>query len=172
YIHNRIFEQRIYDLMLSIFDNSNHFKSAVFHDKYYSGNDINIPYILRRFQQFFKENYSQKDKTFIEREGRLLFLSYLKPIINSNGYDFKEPVVGEDRRMDIAVTYNKKRYVIELKIWRGAEYHKKGLQQLSDYLDLYSLKKGYLLIYDFNKEKKYKEENIKFKDKEIFAVWV
>jgi hypothetical protein len=37
-----------------------------------------------------------------------------------------------------------------------------------------SLKRGYgyLLIYDFNKGKTYKEEEISGKDKEIFAVWV
>jgi hypothetical protein len=171
-IHNRIFAQRIYDYMLSKLETSNYFESVPFHDKYFIGSDIDMPYIMRRYQQFMKEQYSHKDKKFIEREGRLLFLSYLKPIINGNGYDFKEPVVGEDRRMDIVVTFGKKRYVIELKIWYGEEYHQSGLQQLSDYLDIYSLKKGWLLIYDFRKSKKYTEEIINFKDKEIFTVWV
>ncbi len=130
-----------------------------------------MPYILQRFQQFFKENYSPKDIKFIEREGCLLFLSYLKPIINGKGYDFKEPVVGKDRRMDIAITYNEKRYVVELKIWRGQEYHQAGLKQLSDYLDIYSLKKGYLLIYDFRQKKEYTQETIIYEDKEIYTVW-
>jgi hypothetical protein len=170
-IHNRIFEQRIYDLMLSIMDNSGHFKSAPTHSQYFKGNDIDLEYILLRFQKFFKENYSHTDKNFLERQGRLVFLSYLQPIINSRGYTFKEPVVGEDRRMDIVTTYNEKRYVIELKIWHGEAYHKAGLQQLSDYLDIYSLKKGYLLIFNFNENKEFKEEVIKFKDKELFTVW-
>ena len=30
----------------------------------------------------------------------------------------------------------------------------------------------YLLIYDFSKNKAYKEEDIRFGDKDIFAVWV
>ncbi|MCP4700175.1 MAG: hypothetical protein GY862_25480 [Gammaproteobacteria bacterium] len=59
-----------------------------------------------------------------------------------------------------------------LKRWYGEKYHQQGLQQLSDYLDIYSLKKGYLLIYDFNKGKSHKEKQIQFQDKEIFAVWV
>jgi hypothetical protein len=63
-------------------------------------------------------------------------------------------------------------YVIELKRWYGEKYHQLGLQQLSDYLDIYSLKKGYLLIYDFNKGKSDKEEQIQFQDKEIFVIWV
>ena len=170
-IHNLIFEQRIYDLMLSIMTNAEQFAYAPEHNKYFIGNDIDLEYILLRFQKFFKEHYSQKDNKFLEKEGRLIFLSYLQPIINGKGYTFKEPVVGDERRMDIAIAHNEKRYVVELKIWHGEKHHKEGLEQLSDYLDTYSLKKGYLLIFNFNKKKQFKKENIKFKDKKIFAVW-
>ena len=127
---------------------------------------------MQRFQAFMKEHYSQQDRKFLEREGRLIFLSYLRPIINGRGFDFKEPAVADERRMDIVITYQDKRYVIELKRWYGDKYHQLGLKQLSDYLDIYSLKEGYLLIYDFNKSKSYKEEQIQFEDKAIFAVWV
>ena len=171
-IHNRIFEQRIYDLMLSIMDNDDRFISSPTNKEYYEGNGINLEYILQKFQKFFKDNYSKKDIKFIEREGRLIFLSYLQPIINSTGYIFKEPVTGEDKSMDIVITYKKERYIIELKIWQGEKFIKKGLDQLIDYLDKYSLTKGYLLIFDFNKKKQYKHENIKIKDKEIFAIYV
>ncbi|MDM8522093.1 hypothetical protein QUF80_01875 [Desulfococcaceae bacterium HSG8] len=36
----------------------------------------------------------------------------------------------------------------------------------------YSLREGFLLIYDFNKNKEYRQEQIVFEDKRIFAVWV
>ena len=52
------------------------------------------------------------------------------------------------------------------------EYHQEGLKQLSDYLDFQVIKNGYLLIYDFRKDKKYRSENIKFADKELFAIWI
>ncbi|CDI49622.1 hypothetical protein BN906_01625 [Clostridium tetani 12124569] len=42
-------------------------------------------------------------------------------------------------------------YILELKIWRGEEYHKKGLKQLGEYLNQYGLEEGYLLIFDFRK---------------------
>ncbi len=74
--------------------------------------------------------------------------------------------------MDIVLTHNKKRYIIELKIWYGEKYHQEGLQQLSDYIDIYSQNKGFLLIFDFRNSKKFKKETIKFKDKEIFSIWV
>jgi len=170
-IHNRIFEQRIYNYMLAKHLLNNN-QGELISSTYYTSDGLNLKAVLERFQQFMKENYSKKDGKFIEREGRLLFLSFLKPIINGKGFDFKEPVTGDERRMDVVITYNNKRYVVELKVWYGEEYHQKGLQQLSDYLDTYSLKQGFLLIYDFRKEKKYSVEPIQFMDKEIFAVWV
>ncbi len=80
--------------------------------------------------------------------------------------------MSHERRMDVVITHRKKRYVIELKIWHGSKYHREGLKQLSGYLDTYSLEEGYLLIYDFNKNKEYKQEQIVYEDKRIFAIWV
>ena len=172
-IHNRIFEQRIYahimsDLLQTKYHEMNSFRGPEF----YSPEGLDVRLILLRFQAFMKEHYSNRDTRFLEREGRLLFLAYLRPIINGLGFDFKEPNVSHERRMDIVITWQNKRYVIELKIWYGPKYHQEGLGQLSGYLDTYSLKDGYLLIYDFNKNKAHKQEEILFEDKRIFAVWI
>jgi hypothetical protein len=171
-IHNRIFEQRLYNYFLAKLETTQPETLLALQPDYYNADGLNLPIILRRFQAFMQENYAERDAKFLEREGRLLFLSFLKPIINGKGFDFKEPNVGDERRMDIVITYRNKRYVLELKIWYGQKAHEEGLQQLSDYLDLYGLSEGYLLIYDFNKNKIYKEEPIKFHDKQILAVWV
>ena len=172
-IHNRIFEQRIYAHIMADLLLAKHVEmSEVGRPENYSDDGLDVGLILKRFQVFMKENYSGKDAGFLEREGRLLFLSFLRPIINGRGFDFKEPNVSEERRMDIVVTYLRHRYVIALKIWYGPKYHEAGLKQLGEYLDAYSLKDGYLLIFDFGKNKSYKQENIVFDDKRIFAVWV
>lgn len=175
-VHNRVYEQKIYAHMLSNviisgLINPNGIQSFP-SSEYFTETGLDVPLILQKFQTFMKEQSSQKDATFLEREGRLLFLAFLKPIINGKGFEFKEPVVAEERRMDIVITYGPHRYVIELKIWRGSKYHQEGLRQLSEYLDMYSLKEGYLLIYDFTKGKAYPQEQIAFQDKDIFAVWV
>ena len=44
-------------------------------------------------------------------------------------------------------------YILELKIWYGEEYHKRGIIQLGEYLQQYGLDEGYLLIFDFRKIK-------------------
>jgi len=171
-IHNRIFEQRIYAYMLTKLLTTEPEPLLSSQPGYYTDDGLDMAFILQKFQAFMKENYSHRDAKFLEREGRLLFLSFLRPILNGKGFDFKEPNVGDERRMDIVITHKNKRVVLELKIWRGDKYHQAGLKQLSDYLDIYGLKEGYLLIYDFNKGKVYKEEQIEFQGKQIFAVWV
>ncbi len=171
-IHNRIFEQKIYAHMMSKFETSRRETNGFSGPEFYTTDGLDVKTILLRFQAFMQENYAQRDVRFLEREGRLLFLSFLKPIINGKGFDFKEPNVGDERRMDIVITYHDKRYVLELKIWYGAKAHEEGLQQLSDYLDLYGLSEGYLLIYNFNKGKEYKQEQRDFKGKQILVVWV
>ncbi|MDM8523473.1 hypothetical protein QUF80_08890 [Desulfococcaceae bacterium HSG8] len=140
--------------------------------EYYTEEGLNVRLILEKFQAFMKEHYSHNDQKFLEREGRLLFLSFLRPVINGKGFEFKEPNVSDERRMDLVITFKNRRYVVELKRWYGPKAHLEGMEQLSDYLDIYSLDQGYLLIYDFSKNKIYKHEEIVFRDKRIFAVWV
>ena len=172
-IHNRIYEQRIYAYMLSKHLRTHYRRpDAGAESDLLLDDRLNIPLILQKFQAFMKEHYSHTDTAFLEREGRLLFLAFLKPIINGKGFEFKEPAVADERRMDVVITYGQRRDVIELKIWRGPKYHQDGLRQLCDYLDIYSLKEGYLLIYDFNAGKTYKQEQITVQEKQIFAVWV
>ena len=54
----------------------------------------------------------------------------------------------------------------------GEEYHEKGLNQLVDYLNINEENKGYLLIFNFNKNKEYKKEKIVLDNKDILAVYV
>ena len=121
-----------------------------------------------------KNEYSQRDQKFLERNGRLIFLAFLRPIINGEGYDFKEPQISEEKRLDIVVVFERQKEVIELKIWRGEEQHQKGLAQLYDYLDRTGLDHGYLVIFDFTQkgQKAWRQEHIQVKDKNIFAVRV
>jgi len=174
-IHNRIYEQVIYNYLSSKMETSITPYDYNFRDDFIlSDNTLNIEKILLKFQEFMKCEYSKKDVSFLEKHGRLIFLAFLKPIINGNGFDFKEVQISEERRLDVVITWMNKQYIVELKIWRGSEAHKKGIIQLSGYLDTLNLKKGYLIIFDFRKleNKQWKNENITQNEKNIFAVWV
>ena len=135
---------------------------------------LNMEMVIRKFQQFMAEQYNVKNSEFIERNGRFLFLAFIKPIINGRGYDFKEVQVSEEKRIDVIVTFDNKKYIIELKIWRGEVYHREGIRQLCGYLDRQNENSGYLLIYDLRKEsgRTGKWETIETEGKKIVAAWV
>ncbi|MBU3127892.1 GxxExxY protein [Clostridium tagluense] len=173
-ISNKIFEEIIYNYMISKIRISGKNMSLYnIKSKFIKENgELDIEKILKNFQQFMKEQYSSKDEEFIEHHGRLLFLTFIKPIINGTGFDFKEVQISEEKRLDLVITYNKFKYIIEMKIWRGPKYHEDGVKQLCDYLDIHGLHKGYLLVFNFNKNKEFKEELINVKGKDIFSVFV
>ena len=119
-----------------------------------------------------KKQYSLKTSDFLEEQGRLVFLSFLAPILNGQGYAFKEVQASLQKRLDVIITYFQHQYIIELKRWYGAKYHQKGLDQLADYLDIHGLAKGYLVIFDTRKKRTWGKKSVVHKGKEIFMVWV
>ena len=171
-ISNRIFSQVLYNYFSSLLENNDTMKKYNFKSDFIYGNGLNVEKILIRFQQFMKEEYSSKNESFLETQGRMLFLSFLTPIINGIGFAFKEVQVSEEKRLDVVITYNNNKYIIELKVWHGEEYHEKGLKQLVDYLNINNQNKGYLLVFNFNKNKEYKKEEVIVEGKEIFEVFV
>ena len=177
-INNRIYEQLLYDYMSSVIETSTNVGSYNSKSKYiYENGDLNIKKVLTGFADFMKHERNNKHESFLEIDGRLLFLAFINPIINGTGFAFKEVQGGDEKRFDIVITYNKKMYILELKIWKGESYHKSGLIQLGEYLDQYNLERGYLLIFDFRKDKglngSCKEEIVQIKDKEktVFEIY-
>ncbi len=171
-IHNRIYEQLIYDYLASkLLTNS---KEKLNYSGFFLNDNgsLDMAAALKKFQSYMKEQRSTKDLDFLEREWRLIFLAYLHPILNGKGYSFKEVETSEEKRLDIVVTYLQYKYIIELKIWRGPKAHKSGLNQLADYLDIHGVDTGFLLIFDTRKKKLWEAKPVQHKGKEVFAVWV
>ncbi len=174
-IHNRIYEQVIYNYLISKEETED--KNKV--DNYVQGykyekadHSLDFVLVLQRFQVYMKENHSLKDGDFLEKHWRLLFLAFLRPILNGRGHDFKEAQVSLERRIDVIITYDRFLYVVELKRWYGEEAHQEGLQQLCDYLEALHLDTGFLLLFDHRKEQQWKQTWIETQGKKIFAVWV
>lgn len=173
-IHNRIYEQRIYNYMSSKIETSSlNLNKYTFADNFITDNELNLEKVLLKFQQFMKEQYSSRDEKFWERHGKLILLAFIKPIINGKGFDFKEVQISEEQRLDVVITFMEQKYVLELKIWRGQESHERGLQQLEKYLENQGLSKGYLVVFNFNKNPIDWSENKRLVgNKEIFMVSV
>jgi len=61
--------------------------------------------------------------------GRRLFLLFLKPIINGTRNYYLEAQTRDARRTDVIVDYSGLQFIIEMKIWHGEEYNRRGEEQ-------------------------------------------
>lgn len=154
-IANRIFETRLYNYFLSEEELSSAIGNMAKRDKSYFIHDgmLDMDVVMKKFVEHFNEIYGSQNINFIEKFGRKIFLLYLRPIINGVGNYYIEAQTRDERRTDIIVDYPGEQFIIELKIWHGSEYNERGEKQLADYLDYYHKDKGYLLSFNFNKNK-------------------
>ena len=178
-IQNRIYREIIANMMISVWRTSNlisrkHNTDVFDYTSQYRlpNNALNMEKVLENFQIFMKKEYNAKDRKFLERDGRLIFLAFLRPILNGAGYDFKEPQVSEEKRLDVVITYHQHQYVAELKLWYGPAAHDEGLVQLAQYLDRLGLDTGYLVIFDHSQRKSWKKDWVDVGDKRVFWVKV
>lgn len=173
-IANRIFETRLYNFFLSEDELDNHFftEGSVDKNQFVEHGVLNMDLLMKRFMVHWQDLYHSADEKFIEDNGRKFFLLYLKPIINGTGNYYIEARTRDNRRTDVIVDYLGRQYVIEIKIWRGNEYNKRGELQLADYLDAYHQKRGYLLSFNFNKNKQTGVKEIVCGDKSILEIVV
>ncbi|MCL1918080.1 MAG: AAA-like domain-containing protein [Peptococcaceae bacterium] len=115
---------------------------------------------LRKFAKHYAEIFNERDIKFFERHGHLLFLSYLKPLINGHGCGpgYKpglchiESQFTDLRRMDIVVDFGPEQFLIELKLWHGDAYKQEAYAQLLGYMAGKNADTGYLLTFDFRKD--------------------
>ncbi len=155
-VSNRIFETLLYNLFLSDAD----FKDNVFGRNGDLGRSIfihdcvlDVPLIMDHFIKTYTEVCGPLVDKFREKDGRELFLLYLKPIINGTGNYYIEAQTRDQRRTDVIIDYLGQQYIIELKIWRGDRYNADGERQICEYLDYFGLNTGYMLSFNFNKKK-------------------
>ena len=109
-----------------------------------------------------------KSAEFLEKDLRLLFLVFLKPIINGIGFSFKEVEIGAEKRLDIVVVFMDEKFIIELKVWYGEKYHIEGKERLKNYMKAENVNKGYMLIMDKRRSKEFVSEI----EEEILMVWI
>lgn len=156
-VANRIFETLLYNLFLASPEQMQEdIYDAALRDKnqFVTDGRLNMKLVLEKFALHFHDIYGDRGQRFYEEEGRRYFMLYLKPIINGVGNYYIEAETRDRERTDMIVDYLGEQFIIETKVWYGNAYHMRGEKQLSDYLDYYHLKKGYMLSFNFNKTRK------------------
>ena len=152
-IHNRIFEIRITDYFIA----KNMLK---WRENEVAQNPVNeiikdnvfdMELCLTKFKKHFSEIYTDKDLKFLERDGKLIFLTYLKPLINGMGFYHFESETRDYGKIDLVIDFLKQQFILELKIWYGDSKHEDAYEQLANYLKSKNIDCGYLLTFDFRK---------------------
>jgi hypothetical protein len=152
-IHNKIFEIRITNYFISI--NSRKWREDVIEgnvNEIVKGNVFNMELCLDKFKEHYSEIYTGKEEKFFERNGKLIFLTYIKPMLNGAGFYHFEPETGVGGKMDLVVDYLKQQFILEIKLWYGKSKHEDAYTQLATYLKSKKTDCGYLLTFDFRKK--------------------
>ena len=176
-ISNKLFEMAMTDYFISKENTAAHVSNQVSNGMYVEvtgGGKFDMALCLRKFAEHYSEIYASAAVNFLETHGRMIFLSFLKPLVNGNGFFHIESQFTDMRRMDVVVDYGREQFIIELKLWRGERAQDKAYEQLLNYMESKGLDKGYLLTFDFRGEenKSPKAEWIPVGSKQIFEVIV
>ena len=167
---NRIFEMRLYSKFLLDYKEQN---SSIYNEgarqknQFIIDGHLNVRLVLEKFVETFDYLYGDRTESFLEDEGRKYFMLFLRPIINGTGNCYVEAQTRNRERMDLVIDYLGEQHIIEMKVWHGNAYNERGRQQLSDYLDYFHLKKGYMLSFNFNKKKEIGVKDIVIGDRTI-----
>ena len=155
-VSNRIFEMRLYYYFIGESRKNNDLKQlAAANKSVFVEEDgwLDVRTIMERFILEHNRIHGEDSEKFLEEEGRERFLTYLSPIINGTGTYSIEEQTRDHSRMDVVIHYLGRRYILERKIWHGERYNEKGEQQILRYLDYWKLDTGYMLSFNFNKNK-------------------
>ena len=112
---------------------------------------IDMGLLLDNFRDFVARagfKILQVPDTPQESVGRHLLLAYLDQFVKDIGGFMHIEVQTGRGRMDIIVTHNQQKYIIETKIWRGESRYQAGKKQLAAYLRVEGVTEGYYVVFD------------------------
>ena len=83
-----------------------------------------------------------------ESVGRHLLLSYLEQFVKLVGGFMHIEVQTGRGRLDLLITHNQRKYIVETKVWRGKTRYDAGKRQLASYLNTEGATEGYYVVFD------------------------
>ena len=128
---------------------------AGFSDYLTPAGHIDLVSLLDNFRDFIGRagfQILQVPDTPRESVGRHLLLAYLDQFVKLVGGVMHIEVQTGRGRMDLIITHNQRKYIVETKVWRGASRYQAGKKQLAAYLKLEGVREGYYVVFDHRVE--------------------
>ena len=116
---------------------------------------IDMGLLLDNFRDFIARagfKILQVPDTPQESVGRHLLLAYLDQFVKDIGGFMHIEVQTGRGRMDIIITHNQQKYIIETKIWRGENRYQAGKKQLAAYLRTEGVTEGNYIVFDHRED--------------------
>ena len=118
---------------------------------------IDMESLLDNFRDFIVRagfKILQVPDTPQESIGRHLLFAYLDQFVKLIGGFMHIEVQTGRGRMDIIITHNQRKYIIETKIWRGDSRYQAGPKQLAAYLNTEGMKEGDYIVFNHRENPK------------------
>jgi hypothetical protein len=117
--------------------------------RYVKDGRIDMDFLMRDFQEFWRENSEIWIKRYDYEEAapHLILMAFLQRVVNGGGQISREMGLGKDR-LDLCLVYKGLKYPIELKIRYGEKYVEKGVDKIFDYMDHCGCVEGWLAVFD------------------------
>ena len=128
---------------------------AGFNDYRTSAGHIDLISLLDNFRDFIGRagfQILQVPDTPQESVGRHLLLAYLDQFVKLVGGVMHVEVQTGRGQMDLIITHNQRKYIVETKVWRGTSRYQAGKKQLAAYLKLEGVREGYYVVFDHRVE--------------------
>ena len=112
---------------------------------------IDMEPLLDNFRDFIARagfRILQVPDTPQESVGRHLLLAYLDQFVKLVGGVMHIEVQTGRGRMDLIITHNQRKYIVETKVWRGESRYQAGKKQLAAYLRSEGITAGYYIVFD------------------------
>jgi hypothetical protein len=127
--------------------------------RYLKDGKIDMDFLMRDFQQFWRENSDIWKDRFLYKEAtpHLALMGFLQRVVNGGGRISREMAAGSGR-IDICLEYDGIKYPIELKLRRRTDSLEKGFEQTARYMDIFGCKEGWLVLFDLRKKLKWDDK--------------
>ena len=133
--------------------------------KYVIDGKIDINYLLKDFQSFWRENseiiwdelYEEGFREYKEASPHLVLQAFLQRVINGGGHISREMALGK-KRADICIEWEGQKYPIEIKILRNSNSISDGLAQTLEYVERCGTERGWLVVFDRDAGKSWEEK--------------
>ena len=117
--------------------------------------DIALAPLLDNFRDFIRRagfRLLQVPQLPRESVGQHLLAAYLDGFVKAvGGFLYLEVPTGRGR-IDMIILHNRRKYIVETKIWGGAGHYEAGKKQLIAYLTLEDAAEGYYLVFDHRQQ--------------------